>query len=106
MSQRTETKKFEHESTIVVELRCDLCGTPAPRPEDAGFGRPWPTLEGESSCYEGARVTLEFAFGYQYPEGGCQNHEAFDICPTCWRTHLRPWIEAQGAKVRAWEAES
>lgn len=84
-----KTRKVEEE--VLDELRCDLCGTKA----DHGT---W-----ESGCYRvdetDLSVTVKQRSGDVYPEGGSGTEYLIDLCPTCFKDRLVPWLINQGAKI-------
>ena len=49
-----------------------------------------------------ARVatTIKSSEGTSYPEGGAKKESSVDVCPTCFKTKLVPWLISQGAKIR------
>lgn len=74
------------------ELRCDLCGTLA---KDGCW---------EKSMYEVNEVDISMIChhreGDSYPSGdGSGDDCTVDLCPTCFRTKLVPWLQSQGAKI-------
>lgn len=42
-------------------------------------------------------VTMTWRAGTSYPEGGSGEQEEYDMCSTCWRTKIVPWLNGQGA---------
>lgn len=82
--------------TYVAERRCDLCGRRATRNPDN-----WDA----SSSYDVAETELRLREGSHYPECGYGTEIEIDLCPTCFRTKLLPWLTEQGAtiKEREWD---
>lgn len=89
-------RKFERqikqvESDVLVETTCDLCGTVASSGE-------W-----ESSAWEVNEVELEVTVrqkdGTSYPEGGYGTDYTVDMCPSCFKNKLIPWLKSQGCKT-------
>jgi hypothetical protein len=63
---------------------CDVCKTRLP----------------PGSMSECTDITIRAQTGGLYPEADCRNTEEIDCCEDCWRTRVRPAIEALGAKFR------
>jgi hypothetical protein len=90
-------KKYqEYEIPIHIEHRwistvCDLCGDES---ETAWAPR-----------YSAFEATVSLRDGNSYPEGGSGTKIEYDLCPTCFREKLIPWLESQGAKtvVTEWD---
>lgn len=76
---------------------CDLCGN------EAKHGC-W-----ESSTYEvnetEIEVTVRQREGTSFPDGGDCEEYSVDMCPSCFKNKLIPWLESQGckAKTKEWE---
>ena len=43
--------------------------------------------------------------GVSYPEGGSGTEIEVDLCPTCFKEKLVPWLRSQGATIeeKEWE---
>lgn len=73
---------------VVDKIVCDMCG------------------EVIEECFgEIDKVYVKHTTGYSYPDGGNLTKTMFDICPTCFTSKVRPWLEAQGAKPRDEEVD-
>jgi hypothetical protein len=81
-------KTFE---TIVIPARaeqrcthvaCDLCGK--------AIGH---------EAHEVDKVRIEYENGFRYPEIGDVEVLQFDMCGSCFKKKLVPWMKAQGAAV-------
>jgi hypothetical protein len=67
---------------------CDLCGA-----EEDKSTR-WPNPE----PYDFNEVTISHEHGSRYPEGGYSQKISLDICPTCFKEHIIPALEAIAKK--------
>lgn len=74
------------------ELFCDLCGAKS----DAW--KPW-----VKDSFDAVEVEVQLTEGERYPEGGHGTHTIVDLCPTCFKEKLIPWLESQGGKFRVEE---
>jgi hypothetical protein len=70
-----------------VKTQCDLCKKEGPRHN-------W-----SDECYYRETTELTLREGTTYPDGGSGTEIRVDICPSCFREKLVPWLESQGAKV-------
>lgn len=75
-------------SEVVVALVCDLCGT-------RSTGRNW-----EVGIYDRDRVYISGEQGKRYPDDDAYDVTRVDMCPTCFRSRLLPWLLAQGGQYR------
>jgi len=91
--KRQRTSEYDH----LVKLTCDLCRTEAK-------GGDW-----ESSTYEVNEVEVQMTVrqkeGSNYPEGGSGEDYLIDLCPTCFKERLVPWLRSEGADIvqREWD---
>lgn len=83
--KRQKMREYDH----LVKTTCDLCGT------EAKDGR-W-----ASDIYEvnEVEVTVRQKDGHNYPEGGFGEEYVVDLCPTCFKERLIPWLQSEGASV-------
>jgi len=93
--RRYKTEKREVERRVLADVRCDLCGAQAKQPwNEWGVG-----------CYEvnevEVRVEVRAKDGDNYPDGGSGTEYMVDLCPTCFRDRLIPWLCEQGAQIEA-----
>ncbi len=85
------------EREVLVETCCDLCG------KVAKLGT-W-----EKSTYEVNEVEIEVTVrqkdGVSYPDGGWGTELRVDLCPTCFKETLIPFLRQKGAEIeeREWE---
>ena len=79
------TKTKQVSQTTIVETVCDMCGT---RFKGDGFDN--------DSLYKVAEVYIEFKEGEQYPEGGRFDMIKPDICPSCFKEKVIPFLESEG----------
>ena len=95
--RKYETVVESQKRTKLVETTCDICGTVAKRGN-------W-----ETSTYEVNEVEVSVAARYKegqsYPDGGWGTELVVDICPTCFKDKLIPFLREQGAKIeeREWD---
>lgn len=89
--RRYETKT--HVTKVFVEMTCDVCGA-------AGCGVDWAKLP------EVAETSVTCEVGVADRDGGGAGRRwTFDICPTCFETHLVPHLRSLGADVEVEEYE-
>lgn len=92
-------KKYEKrmsepvEHTYLVEVTCDLCGT-AGKTEDRWSGSHYDVDETEIS------VVVKQKEGFSCPDGGSGTEFDIDICPTCFKEKLVPFLQDQGANIQ------
>jgi hypothetical protein len=75
----------------VEAVICDLCHTKN-RDNDC-----WPSAR---NYYNVHHTTVALEHGSNSPDGGMGEKTIIDICPTCFKEKLLPWLETQGAKPR------
>jgi hypothetical protein len=77
----------------LVSRKCDLCGKESNDTE-------WQA----TSCYEVNEtevcVTVRQKEGSSYPDGGSGTEYQIDLCPTCFKEKLVPWLRSQGADIK------
>jgi hypothetical protein len=83
--KRVQAREYETEAYGV----CDFCKT-------AKLG---------ARGYECSEVTLKAEIGEVYPEQDCRDIEAFDCCPGCWKTKVRPALEALGGHCYEYDVD-
>jgi hypothetical protein len=74
------------------ELLCDLCGS------KTDVRSPW-----VKDRFDAVEVEVRLREGESYPEGGHGSETIIDLCPTCFKEKLIPWVQDQGGKVRTKE---
>jgi hypothetical protein len=84
---------FEREE--VDKVFCDICK------EDLDKQR----RKTNKSYYFRSEVEMGFEEGTVYPDNGCTDHQAFDLCGECWKTKLVPWMATFGAKPQEEEVD-
>ena len=91
MSKIKETKKRVKEFTVTTEVKCDICGAIAPCPDcyDAEWAK---------ESYNISTATIELKEGASFPAGGSWIETTFDICPTCFKEKLIPFIKSFGGE--------
>jgi len=79
------------EETVVIGLKCDMCGN-LYREENG-----WDTCE--------TRVSLELRLGDGY--GHTVKYEEYktDLCSTCFSNKLIPWLQAEGCTIQVSEED-
>ncbi len=96
MREYTETEELV-KNKMLVGIKCDLCGKNAK------------TENWDSSSYEinetTIKITIKQKDGTTYPEGGWGTEYSVDMCPSCFKDKLIPWLESQGceAKRQDWD---
>jgi len=77
--------------TTLKQITCDLCGREAKKGH-------W-----DSSIYSvnetDIEVTIKQKEGDTYPESGSGTEIIVDLCPTCFKERLVPWLNSQGASI-------
>ena len=90
--KRYEKRKQISEETVLVERKCDLCGTTA-KTEDWGAG----SYRVDNTEI---KVTVRQKEGSSYPEGAWGTKYEIDLCPDCFKDKLVPWLRSQGANIQ------
>lgn len=85
MKTKEETREVEYIEAVV----CDLCGA------KTSGNKPW--AKGNHDAIE---VDVCMRTWKHWPEGGSGEDIQYDICPTCFRERLMPWLLNQGAAPR------
>lgn len=78
--KKVETREFKYISSIT----CDICGKK--------YNDNW-NVRGFA---EMAETEIRYKEGSNYPDGGYGTETTIDICPTCFKEKLIPWVKAQG----------
>lgn len=73
----------ERTEQIVEKTTCDLCSE-----------------EIESVSRNRDEVTVENVTGYSCPSGGSSEYSYVDMCGSCFRSKLIPWLTQQGAVIQ------
>jgi hypothetical protein len=77
---------------VLVETKCDLCGST--------------TITGwKRDQFDALEVDVKLKTGSAFPITGRGEEISIDICPDCFTTKLVPWVQSQGGKptATAWE---
>lgn len=77
---------------VLLERCCDLCGFKA-KSEDWGSSR-YNVNETD------IQVTCKQKDGNSWPEGGSGYEYEIDLCPSCFKNKLVPWLQSQGANIQ------
>lgn len=86
-----ETKKVKttYENDHVISVTCDICHKKYNGDHwNSGY---YTVDETEIS------ITIRHKVGDSYPEGGSGTELEIDICPTCFKDKLVPWIKSYGS---------
>lgn len=77
---------------VHTETKCDLCGKTTAR----NWG---------AKRFEVAETEVRLRTGENYPDGGSGQETTVDVCPTCFKEKLIPWVESLGGKptVEQWD---
>ena len=89
-SYTPEPRSYER----VVETSCDICGKTSPQEIDDHRGS-WST-----DPYDVSNIVMRHRKGESYPEETYVTDSTFDVCPTCWKKHIVPFMKSLGAKPR------
>lgn len=73
---------------ILFRTTCDLC-----------------SKEIEQDEWDRDEVTVENVTGYSCPSGGASSYEFVDMCGSCFRDKLIPWLTQQGATIQTKETD-
>ncbi len=90
MREYKEVERTRTERDLVKTV-CDLCGRAAVRGNWSSSN--WAVNEVE------VEVHVHQKDGFSYPEGGNGNEYTVDLCPSCFRDELIPWLKSKGAKI-------
>lgn len=77
----------ESTRTVTVAYICDLCGDESPTKWEDGN---WDTLD----------INVSMKTGESYPESGSGETIEYDVCPSCFKSKIIPFMESHGAKTR------
>lgn len=90
-------KKTVHYTQEKIDrIICDMCGASTRR------GKQW-DIPGSTDTYRWAETCLDYTESARYPDNGEREDEGIwsvDICPTCMRTKVFPWLESQGVTIQ------
>lgn len=86
--RRFETLPFYEVREVLVETTCDLC--PAIAKKGYWESSSWEVNETE------IEITVRQKDGSNSPEGGSGTEFTVDICPSCFKEKLIPWLKSQG----------
>lgn len=81
---------------VCVRRTCDLCGRES---SDTMFkGAIWGERGFDFDRTE-ITMTIKQKEGSEFPEGGSGTEIEIDLCPTCFKERLVPWLQGEGATV-------
>ncbi len=89
------TKMVERPATteeVTDFISCDFCG------RKTGPDGEWAKDYGDFD-----RTTITIERGYNHGDSGDSETKGVDICPTCFRKKLVPWMREQGVELRVIE---
>lgn len=87
IKKETTMDTTPREIVKTIDMKCDICGKPAKRPNREDW---------TDGSYDVNETTVECKVGTDYPSGGSWEEWISEICPTCFREKLIPWIESFG----------
>lgn len=96
ITKETYTKPSTYER--IIEIKCDMCGGVSKSHQNYNYD--W-----YGDRFDINYATIEYKTGSSYPEGGHSTTVLCDICPNCFITKVRPWIESQGVTMREEECD-
>lgn len=76
---------------VIVRVECDLCG--AHGREDFDHILDW---SDDAFSYNVDETSMSITEGCDQPDGGSTTTVSADICPTCFRNVVMPWLISQG----------
>ena len=87
----------QHTERVLNKRTCDICGRKA---ETYDWGAAMYEVKETVVCVE-----VRQRQGVSYPEGGSGTEIEVDLCPTCFKEKLVPWLRSQGATIeeKEWE---
>ena len=50
----------------------------------------------EQAPFSEEKVSIQYKTGDSFPEGGSGEVTGLDMCPTCFKDKLTPWLKSQG----------
>jgi len=76
--------------------KCDLCG-------HESRGQEWEAVGLYGMNDTEMAIEIRQKEGTNYPEGGSGTKYEIDLCPTCFKDRLIPWLKSQGADIKTEE---
>lgn len=91
------TKIYEERPKTITEKWCvkricDLCGKEAQFPDQGDWEA--------STSHDVSRVEISIEEGSSFPEGAVKEKTQYDVCPTCFKEVVVPFLESKGGKAR------
>ena len=86
---KTETHTYK----VLASRVCDMCGKKGKGDEDWN-GATYDVNETEIT------IKVQQKEGFSCPDGGHGKNYDIDICPTCFKGKLVPWLISQGANIK------
>ena len=83
-----------YKDKVLDKVKCDLCGATATSESNWG---------GEDHGV--SEVTIQMKEGYNYPDAGNYVETEVDICPSCFKNTLLPWLKSMGVKPQTKEVD-
>lgn len=80
----------------LVHVECDLC-------KQVGVGETFHATKWSRENYNVDETHIQVKVyqkeGYLFPEGGAGTSYEVDLCPSCFKDRLIPWLISQGAEL-------
>jgi len=90
MREYEEVEQLE-KRRVLKNLTCDMCGKEGS--EGGWKSSKWNMNETE------LEVRVRQTEGTNYPEGGWGTEYVIDMCPSCFKNRLIPWLKSEGVKI-------
>lgn len=78
-----------YDKMMFDKLTCDLCGAKAHS-----------EYQWDNGICDVSETTIKYRHGESWPEGGSDTTISVDICPSCFKNKLIPWLESQNVSIR------
>ena len=90
-----EEKTIREKRSVFQKMICDIC-----KKESENYN--WAASSYEVDETE-MKISIKQREGNQSYDGGYGAEIEVDICPDCFMTKLVPWLQSQGANIKATE---
>lgn len=80
--------KAERREKKTVAVACDFCGSRSKDDDPVEFCN--------DGLYSRESVAIKHVTGSSYPDNGEEQTECAHVCPGCWESRVKPWLESQG----------
>ena len=94
-----EEKTTTRTSRLLVSKTCDLCGAKAigTHWDSAEWGHAFDDINENKTVIS---ISIKQRDGWSCPDGGSGTEYSIDLCPSCFKARLVPWLQSQGADIR------